>query len=195
MTPEMQSRWPRSVLSRIDFACRAFVAIWTAISAIVLDSIALHAAALYMVAVMSLYHSPTSHRDTSPTDARPRPSSKIWLVAILLAPSPFLIGAGVHRLNHVQPLDPWVMLVAAIPGLVYGVSRLFLRPGSRSDVQTRHSLPASMMAPPFAAPALATVCLAAGIEEADAAICLLLILALLFGVLGQYMAQFGQMSD
>lgn len=195
MTPETQSQRPRSVRPRIDFACRTFIVTWTAISAIVLDSISLHATALYMVAILALYTSSTDRMKEPSVDARPCQSPRIWLLAILLAPSPFLIGAGVHRLNHVQALDPTMMALAASPALMYGVVRMFLR--FRSDRGTRSELapPALITALPFAAPALASACVALGFAEADPALCLLLMVVLLFGVFGRYVAQFGKMLD
>ncbi|WP_312184385.1 hypothetical protein [Massilia timonae] len=195
MTLEKQSRWPRSIWQRIDFFCRTFIVTWTAISAIVLDSISLHATALYMVAILVLYTSSTKGRKGPSVDARPRLSSRILLLAILLAPSPFLIGAGVHRLNHVQPLDPTMMMLAAVPALIYGMVRMFMRFRSIRYRRSKLALPALIMALPFAAPALASAFLALGFVEADPALCLVLMLVLLFGVLGRYVAQFGQMLN
>lgn len=195
MTPETQSQRPQSVWSRIDFACRTFIVTWTALSAIVLDSISLHATALYMVAILALYTSSTDQRKEPSVDARPRLSSRIWLLAILLAPSPFLIGAGVHRLNHVQALDPTLMALAASPSLIYGVVRMLLRFRSVRATRSKGAALTLIWALPFAAPALASACLALGFGEADPALCLLLMLVLLFGVLGRYVAQFGQVLD
>lgn len=195
MTPDTQSPWPHSVWSRIDFSCRTFIVTWTAVSAIVLDSISLHATALYMVAILALYTSSTKRRKVPSIDARPRLSSRIWLLTILLAPSPFLIGAGVHRLNHVQPPDPTMMLLASSPALMYGVVHMVLRFISARNTRSKLAPSALIMALPFAAPALTSACLALGFGVADAALCLLLMLVLLFGVLGRYVAQFGQILD
>jgi hypothetical protein len=65
MTPDLQLRWSRSNVSRKDFACRAFIATWTAIDAILLGSVSLDAAALWLFAILAHYTSTTNGSDES----------------------------------------------------------------------------------------------------------------------------------
>lgn len=152
-------------------------------SAALLDSITLASAGLYQLAIL-LIHA-----------RRLRPTLRIVLAVALLAPTPFLLGAAMHGLAHVQAIAAPAMLPAALCLLVAAVLRI--RQAWRATTRGPDTglTMVVLISLPVAATLSATVLLATGTWQADAVVGIALLLAMLFGLLGRHLLQSDRLLD
>lgn len=153
------------------------------VSASLLDSITLASSGLYQLAIL-LIHA-----------RRLRPTLRIVLAVALLAPTPFLLGAAMHGLAHVQAIAAPAMLPALLCLLVAAVVRI--RQARRTAPRGPDAGPiiVALVLVPVAATSCAIVLLATGAWQADAIVGITQLLVMLFGLLGRHLLQSGRLLD
>lgn len=174
-------------LARAATGAGVLAVLVAAASASLLESITLAAAALYQLALL-LLHGP-----------RLRPALRIALAVALLAPAPFLIGAAIHALTHVQAFSPLSMVPAVLSSLLAALLRGLLARRRQGGDGVDHPAVAPPAPAQMLAPGMTTLCaaaaLGAGAWQADAVIGIGLLLAMLFGLLGRHLLQAGSLLD
>lgn len=178
---------PCRALARAATGAGVLAVLVAAASASLLDSITLAAAALYQLAFL-LLHGP-----------RLRPALRVVLAVALMAPAPFLLGAAIHGLTHVQASAPLAMVPAVLSSLLAALLRGLHARCRQAPVSVDHPAEAPLATAQMLAPGIATLCaavaLAAGAWQADAVIGIGLLLAMAFGLLGRHLLQAGSLLD
>ena len=157
---------------------------WTAYGAIFWESFALAASALYQIAVIMLCCGNKCRFAVGKEEEAGRDGNiRLFVVVVLLIPSPFLAGGAIHAFNHVSNLLPSDLMPLAICAFTAGALRalygclLYEQRGAMFVVK------AAVALLPFVAPLVVVGLIAAGFDNVDAVTGIALVLILLLGVL------------
>lgn len=157
---------------------------WTAYGAIFWESFALAASALYQIAVIMLCCGNKCRFAVGKEEEAGRDGNiRLFVVVVLLIPSPFLAGGAIHAFNHVSNLLPSDLMPLAICAFTAGALRalygclLYEQRGAMFVVK------AAVALLPFVAPLVVVGLIAAGFDNVDAVTGVALVLILLLAVL------------